>query len=260
MQATLRSFIPSLVVVLGLSACDSELDDAYIDADELDLAEPELPPTELELTTGDTAETVSCNLNLPTHLMAGWDNVGQLSSTLTGIGSGNYAMEVSMTTYLNLQWWELWVDGDYIGYGLAPSDTVEPFYAENGSTIEFDLTAPAGAFPGWQYHLTFELYSYPNNQLVCSDSLIMTIPSGCIGVAWWYQQPFPTPWDDGAHCYVAALPPGAQGFMYQGNWYVTPTNGNQCSIGSFDGANCYIGRAPMNREGFIWNGALYYNL
>jgi hypothetical protein len=47
--------------------------------------------------------------------------------------------------------------------------------------------------------------------------------------------------------------------MWGGAWYVTPTNGNQCSIGSFDGANCYIGMAPLNRTGFIWQQKLYYD-
>ena len=95
--------------------------------------------------------------------------------------------------------------------------------------------------------------------MICSDTTTMTIPHDCNGVAWWHTTPFPTPWFDNANCVVGDLPPGATGFIYGNGWYVTPTNGTQCSIGTYDGANCYIGTAPDNRTAFIWDQKMYYN-
>jgi hypothetical protein len=82
----------------------------------------------------------------------------------------------------------------------------------------------------------------------------------CGQVGWWASGPWPTPTYDGANCHVAYLPPGVQSFVWSNNWYVVPTNGNQCSIGVFDGANCYIGSAGGGRTAFFYGGAMYYTL
>lgn len=285
MQATRVSttLLLGLLGLLGLSACDSELDEENFDEEELEFAEsdPSLTPVSAELEQLDgppplepdelpadeieapspEQQTVSCDLGLPTNITANWYNMKTATGVLSGLGSGFYTLELSrdQSQILNLHYWQAWIDGVWVGGNAGIEGSVGPFSAGPGDVFDLELRAPTGAYPGWSYTIDLEFYSYPNQQLICSDTITMTIPTGCIGVAWWYQNPFPTPWDDGANCMVATLPPGATGFMYQGAWYVTPINGNQCSIGSFDGANCYIGIAPMNRTGFIWQQKLYYN-
>lgn len=266
-----------LLGLLGLSACDPGFDDEDFDDEALEFAETEAESAELEQLDGpsplepdqlpadeieatSTEQTVSCDLGLPSNITADWYNMQTATGVLSGLGSGSYTLEIHRDQGIyNLHYWKVWMDGVYI-YGNPGTDgSTGAFWAGPGDVLDLELRAPSGASVGWSYTMDVQLYSYPNHQLICSDTITMTIPGGCIGVRWWYQSPFPTPWDDGVNCLVASLPQGATGFMYQGSWYATPTNGNQCSIGTFDGTNCYIGIAPMNRTGFIWQQNLYYD-
>jgi hypothetical protein len=254
-----------LLGLLGLSACGPEFEEEAV-AEDLEFAETEsdpslapdeLPPDEIEAPS-DEQQTVSCSLALPANVSADWNNFQRSSGAFSGITGGNYTIEVDFEGSYGLWWYQVYVNGSYLPYETGDA-TIGPVYAANGYSLDLDIKASVVAPPGYSYTFDVEVYSSPGHTLICSDTTTMTIPSGCIGVGWWYQNPFPSPWYDNANCVVADLPPGANGFMYEGAWYVTPTNGNQCSIGTYDGANCYIGIAPPNRTGFIYQQKLYYN-
>jgi hypothetical protein len=84
----------------------------------------------------------------------------------------------------------------------------------------------------------------------------------CGSVGGWYQSPAPTPVFDGSACKVMAWPvplyPGENTFIYANRWYVTPGEGNDCSMGNFDGANCEIGLAPAGTTAYFVDDVPYY--
>ena len=255
--------LPLLLTLLA--ACGPEFDDEYDELeldDEYELIDAPLPSSELgelDAPEPESEPTSACSMNLPNQVWANWLNEQTVYGSLPNITSGQYTLEVDRIAGQGLHWFEVDVDGTYLGWGTSSHVTTN-FYAESGDPLELFLNAPAGAPPGYFYSMQARLYTYPGHQLVCSDITTMSIPGGCIGVGWWYQQPFPTPTLQGDNCHVADLPPGAQPFIYQSAWYVTPDPGTtNCSIGTYDGANCYIGIAPLNRTGFIANNKLYYN-
>lgn len=64
---------------------------------------------------------------------------------------------------------------------------------------------------------------------------------------------------DSANCWVGEAPPNTTAFIYSGNFYYSPVNGNQCPRpGSwFDGANCFVTKIPAGAKPFIWTNMWY---
>jgi hypothetical protein len=64
---------------------------------------------------------------------------------------------------------------------------------------------------------------------------------------------------DGATCYVGTPPSGTTAFIYDGKFYYTPVNGNQCPLAgsSYDGANCFVAYVPEFAVPSIWNNKWY---
>ena len=67
---------------------------------------------------------------------------------------------------------------------------------------------------------------------------------------------------DGANCYIGKAPDGTTPFIYNGKFYYSPINGNECpfkpySTSRFDGANCLVAYIPSDTNPFIWNRRFY---
>ena len=60
-------------------------------------------------------------------------------------------------------------------------------------------------------------------------------------------------------CFVAEIPPGESGFIFQDNLYYTPVNCCDCPLpsSSFDTQNCFVLDIPDNSIGFIHNNRFY---
>lgn len=58
---------------------------------------------------------------------------------------------------------------------------------------------------------------------------------------------------DSGNCLVGQPPPNTNAFIYAGNFYYTPVNGNQCphSGSWFDGANCFVMKIPAGANALI---------
>jgi hypothetical protein len=251
-----------LLTALNLVACDPDSgSDVALEGDELeqDFPLPDLGIGEdrpLEWEHEDDAQTVSCSLGLPDVVLAGPSKTATVAGQISGVSTGTYRMNASR---MNYPWWiadwRIYVGGNQVAAFNLPATN---FVVSNATPFEVFMAAPPNAPLGGVYPLEVGLYT-TQNQLVCKDVVSLEL-ANCGAVAWWYTNPWPAPWYDGANCYVAYLPAGAQGFVWNNNWYVTPTNGNQCSIGSFDGVNCYIGSAPAGHQAFVWSNNLYFTL
>jgi hypothetical protein len=67
---------------------------------------------------------------------------------------------------------------------------------------------------------------------------------------------------DGDNCYLGQAPAGTSVFIYSGNFYYTPVNGNQCPLllfpeSRYDGENCYVTHIPDHTNPFILNNSWY---
>jgi hypothetical protein len=273
------TYLPFFGVLLCLTACD--LEPEYLD-DELEQVDAELvadidplDPIDAELLDADAIEappgdeqTVSCGLGLPNVVVADANNAGTAVITLSGIPSfspyEDYHFEAyelnDLVHYQTLSYWYISssyaVYGPSVFYGTPSSMNYSVFAAVAGDTFDLVMQAPAGALPGWSYEVEVQLHDL--NGVLCSDTVTMILPPDCGDVNWWSTNPWPDPWFDGANCYVAPLPEGAESFVWNNGWYVEATNGNQCAIGVWDTANCYIGSAPDGHTAFIWHDAMYY--
>ncbi|MFV8749364.1 hypothetical protein ACNOYE_02305 [Nannocystaceae bacterium ST9] len=260
------------MTALPLAACDPTDDatlelESELELDESELDEPEFElegviafdPSErdeLELLAPDEQDqTVSCDLGLPTKVYAGASKSAIAHGTIYGIASALYFFDAVRPNFPWLSTWSIKVGTTKVAELNQPSTF---FFGSDGTPIHVTMQAPPGAVAGVPYDLQVRLYT-ASSQLACTDQVTLEI-ADCGLVSYWYTSGAPTPGYDGANCYVKPLPGGSQGFVWSNNWYVTPTNGNQCSIGSFDGANCYIGSPPGGHTAFIWSNILYYTL
>lgn len=279
MRSTLSALtLPGLTLLaaLPLLACDEvgEPTDAELEAldDELDPAREGLDPEllalegvvamdpserdEFELLGPDEDEqTVACGLGLPTKVFAGPSLQRSVHGTISAIAQGMYFFDAVRPTFPYLSNWTIKIGQAVVARLNQPSQF---FFASDGTGFDVVMQAPPGATPGMSYDLEVRLYNNLSQRL-CTDTVTLEI-ADCGQVGWWASGPWPTPTYDGANCHVAYLPPGVQSFVWSNNWYVVPTNGNQCSIGVFDGANCYIGSAGGGRTAFFYGGAMYYTL
>jgi len=263
------TILPILVSCLTLAACDVPEDDAELGDDaELDVElEPELDPLEgtialdpserdeLELLAPDEdAQTVSCDLGLPTQVLAGPSGSATAKGHIYGIASALYFLDAVRPNFPWLLNWTIKAGTTTVA-GLNQPSTF--FFASDGTPIDVIMQLPAGAVPGVSYNLQVRLYT-ASSQLACTDQVSVQL-ANCGSVGWWWQNNWPTPGYDGANCLVAYVPGGSQPFVWSNNWYVKATNGNQCSVGTFDGANCYVGSAPAGHSAFIWGSAFYFS-
>ncbi len=252
----------ALTITLTLAACGPELDEELLleELDETDLGSvvddgPDglADPTEQQPVS-------SCDLGLPDLVYGGPMKSGTASGVFSGIPSGTYTFTVTPApSNPPLQYWAMDVDDVTVNHS-PPTGQWPPFSAANGGTIDFFMQAFSSGQPGWIYEFDIELRSHPGGQLICSDTTALELLPECGNVGYWWTQPWPIPWHDTANCYVAPLPAGSTGFVWNNGWYVTPTNGTQCSIGTYDGANCHIGTARAWQTAFIWDGNMYYAL
>jgi hypothetical protein len=267
-----RHLLPifTLSILAPILACDQAEDDALLDAEQSELLEPLDPEIEAQIGTiafdpserdelellapEEHEQTVSCGLGLPPVVLAGPSKQATANGQIHGIAQGLYFFDAVRPTFPWLFNWLIKVGTTTVAQ-LNTSSSL--FFAMDGSTFKVEMQAPAGALPGATYDLEVRLYT-SSSQLACTDEVTLEI-ADCGSVGWWYTNPWPTPGYDGANCHVTWLPPGAQSFVWSNNWYVTPTNGNQCSIGTFDGANCYIGSAPGGHTAFIYDNSVYFS-
>lgn len=92
-----------------------------------------------------------------------------------------------------------------------------------------------------------------------------------IGVEWtdfYYDDPLPCPEDqccrcpdrgrfDGANCFVARPPRYDKPFLYEQNFYYSPSVEGDCPLGSFDGANCKVGQNSSDAHPFLYERGFY---
>lgn len=91
-----------------------------------------------------------------------------------------------------------------------------------------------------------------------------------LGVEWtdfYYDVPLACPDDeccrcpdrgrfDGANCFVARPPRFDEPFLFEGNFYYTPSVADDCPLGSFDGANCKVGETSGG-DPFLYDRGFY---
>lgn len=256
------------LLLLGLSACDPDLEAELDPDDELGLGDLPADDSVLEIDVETASEErTSCNLGLPDIVVAdankaatvmalGWVPAAQDTRRYRVVGpSGSHPLPTL----------ESWVLRDGIGNpppSIGASGSWDGWstlvWASGNILFYLDLQARWWVPPGASHKIEVSLHEL-DGTLVCADQTYFVVPPLCgQGVRWWSTSPWPTPSFDGANCHVAPLPAGAQPFIWNGGWYVHATNGNQCSIGVWDNANCYIGHPPVGNTAFIYNNALYY--
>ncbi|MBU1218345.1 hypothetical protein KKF34_19720 [Myxococcota bacterium] len=62
---------------------------------------------------------------------------------------------------------------------------------------------------------------------------------------------------DGANCFVASVPSGLTGFVYDNKLYTSPVR-KYCPVGSYDGANCYRSTIPYDSVNAYASGMNWY--
>lgn len=273
MQARSLRPLTLLLVLAAASACDPDQSDELgfdgepLDESDDDLAETGEPldeildlgsdePGSVGAELGEEAEVVaSCGFGLSSTITAQYNvNSNATTGSITGLGNGNYRLVGTQTSGpQDLDHW--YIAHDFITVDTNFDNPVS-FDPEDGDRIDVYMRAGINA-PGGNYQLRVQL----KNSLgfnVCQDTVTLQVAGRCNSVGWWYTNPWPSPFYDGANCYVTYLPGNTQGFVWNNAWYAVPTNGNQCAIGSFDGANCYIGSPPGGQQAFIYGGQLYF--
>lgn len=269
-QRRLTLSLVALLATVGLSACDPDVDELALDElelDELDESdesdplsdlpeEQQLEPLELLADREPQADSSALCVDVPFQVVANNQNVGHAHVLIEG-GVPVEWYDFEVLEYESLQSWSITSKNyPYATVATSSAPGWHTFVGRGGDTFDFAMQAPANATPGSVYNvrLTFRaLDGFP----YCNVWTSVRIPD-CTTVGWWLNGPWPTPWFDNANCFVQGLPPGSESFVWNNGWYVKPTNGNQCSIGSFDGANCFIGLAPGDHTAFIWSNNMYF--